>query len=1055
MNITSKDIYDFHQWFSNRFRDRLASRYHTFYQALLLALVRNAKHLVETGTARDADNWAGDGESTYVFGAFARRYGCRLWTCDIEEANIATARRLTAPFKEHIEYVVSDSVEFLQKFDRPIDLLYLDSYDFEPDEDPDPPQDHALREAQAALPALHSQSIVLVDDCSLPHGGKGGKVIPFLLEKGWQLFGLGYQTLVAQPSWVRPSPGEVGPAGEATEPDRHLRAFAEDLLTRGLAAQALSGRVDEVGRQAGQGGAAGLWQQLQELARDNEARQREIAELQAVRCEAAEQVQALTKENEAYQREAAELHRAVAEQAGRADRFAAQVELMLGREKELRDMLLEAHEQLLRRDEEIQAALAQALQQAAPVVSGAVAADKGPLPGRHLPYQLLLQRIRELARGTLPADATVLVISKGDGELLKLPGRPGWHFPQNEQGVWAGYNPADGAEAVRHLEELRAKGADYLLIPATCLWWLEHYEDFRRHLEGNYRLVARQDDVCAVYSLREAASPEQRQYQQLIRQFREVAGKSLPADATVLVVSKGDPELLQLGGRRGLHFPQAEGGAYAGHHPADGAEAVRHLEELRAKGADYLLIPATCLWWLEHYEDFRRHLEGNYRLVARQDDVCAVYSLREGPGANGRSGAAREAQTAAGRPFGVNVAGNLASEKGTGEAVRATVRSLEAAGVPHVLNNFIDEYSANADRTFTQFSGESPYAINLIQVNADMVPEFVRHKGEAYLRGRYNIGYWFWELADFPEEQWRSSFPHLNEVWAPSNFVLDAISRVAPVPVVRVPLSVPEKPATKDLRRSDLGLPADRFVFLFIFDHMSITERKNPLGLIKAFKKAFRKKDKAVLVLKCSNSSPGLLQAVGSSPAVLRAIQGAAAGANVLIRDGVVSREEVNTLLALSDCYVSLHRSEGLGLTLAEAMSLDKPVIATGYSGNMDFMTPANSFLVRYDLAELERDHGPYKKGSVWADPDLDHAAELMRFVYKRRKAAKEVGRQAQEDVRRTLSPGVVGRTIKDRLLQIAAFGKAPAPQGGPDGRNGKDSTPLPRDQAAAAEKHR
>jgi hypothetical protein len=132
-------------------------------------------------------------------------------------------------------------------------------------------------------------------------------------------------------------------------------------------------------------------------------------------------------------------------------------------------------------------------------------------------------------------------------------------------------------------------------------------------------------------------------------------------------------------------------------------------------------------------------------------------------------------------------------------------------------------------------------------------------------------------------------------------------------------------------------------------------------------------------------------------------------------------------------------------------MSLAKPVIATSYSGNLDFMTPANSFLVRYDLVELERDHGPYKKGSVWADPDLDHAAELMRFVYERRKAAKEVGRKAQEDVRRTLSPVVVGRKIKDRLLQIAAFGKAPSPQGAQGGRNGEHPAPRARDENPAA----
>jgi len=193
--MNRKQLFDFHQWFSSNFQ-QLGSRFKTFQQALLLAVARNVRTIVETGTTRLPGNWVGDGQSTYVLGAFAQRYGCRLWTCDVSEAAIAKARELTAPFQAHIEYVVADSVPFLKSFAEPIDLLYLDSLDFEEGADPNPPQDHAVREARAALQALHNQSIVLVDDCDLPHGGKGGKVIPLLLGEGWQVIGFGVQVLM-------------------------------------------------------------------------------------------------------------------------------------------------------------------------------------------------------------------------------------------------------------------------------------------------------------------------------------------------------------------------------------------------------------------------------------------------------------------------------------------------------------------------------------------------------------------------------------------------------------------------------------------------------------------------------------------------------------------------------------------------------------------------------------------------------------------------------------------------------------------------------------------
>ena len=194
--MTPANIYDFHLWFTKSYQHLLGARYQTFYQTLMLAVARNVRNIVETGTTRIEGNWAGDGQSTLVFGAFAQRYGCTLWTCDIDEAKIVKARDISAQFASHIEYIVSDSVKFLQEFRKPIDLLYLDSMDFDIQQDPAPPQIHALREAQAALPRMHNQSIILVDDCDVIHGGKGGKVIPFLLGEGWQVIGMRYQVLL-------------------------------------------------------------------------------------------------------------------------------------------------------------------------------------------------------------------------------------------------------------------------------------------------------------------------------------------------------------------------------------------------------------------------------------------------------------------------------------------------------------------------------------------------------------------------------------------------------------------------------------------------------------------------------------------------------------------------------------------------------------------------------------------------------------------------------------------------------------------------------------------
>jgi len=208
---------------------------------------------------------------------------------------------------------------------------------------------------------------------------------------------------------------------------------------------------------------------------------------------------------------------------------------------------------------------------------------------------------------------------------------------------------------------------------------------------------------------------------------------------------------------------------------------------------------------------------------------------------------------------------------------------------------------------------------------------------------------------------------------------------------------------------SRFGVRPGSFLFLFMFDFHSVMERKNPLGLIAAFKKAFGESEEAALLIKSSRvDADGMTE------------MKAAAGANISIVDTVIGREEVNALFRACDCYVSLHRSEGFGLTIAEAMVASKPVIATAFSGNMDFMTARNSYLVRYNLTEIERDHSPYRKGWHWAEPDIDHAAELMRRVVEKRDEALDLGRQAREDVLRLMHPDVVGQRMKARLMEIA-----------------------------------
>jgi GT2 family glycosyltransferase/glycosyltransferase involved in cell wall biosynthesis len=428
-----------------------------------------------------------------------------------------------------------------------------------------------------------------------------------------------------------------------------------------------------------------------------------------------------------------------------------------------------------------------------------------------------------------------------------------------------------------------------------------------------------------------------------------------------------------------------------------------------------LRAPASCYDRAEAEKAQRRLLNSQGHLPL--EECCRTLNIIEDSA--GRTSSAPSVRLApVGQITGVNVSGYFASEKGVGEAVRADIRALAAAGIPYVLNNVTDPRSLNQETDLTGFSAENPHPINLIHVSADTIPEFVRRMGAEYFADRYNIGFWAWELSQFPRH-WRPRFNYFDEIWVPSRFAQASVSRDAPVPVWTVPHCVGQVPVAPQKTRADFGLPAGSFLFLFAFDFDSRIERKNPMGLIVAFKKAFTPDDEAILVLKCSHAE--------ASGLALDTLQDAARGARVQIINRVLSRGDMNDLMGLADCYISLHRCEGFGLTMAEAMALGKPVVATQYSGNLDFMTPENSFLVPYELVEIQKDIGYYSKGCIWADPELDRAARLMRYVFENRDVAAAVGRRAREDVLSKLHPRVVGGIIKDRLLQIVAHS---APRG-------------------------
>jgi len=363
---------------------------------------------------------------------------------------------------------------------------------------------------------------------------------------------------------------------------------------------------------------------------------------------------------------------------------------------------------------------------------------------------------------------------------------------------------------------------------------------------------------------------------------------------------------------------------------------------------------------------------------------------------------------------GINLVGYFQSETGVGQSVRAARIALQTTELPLSLRCVGDTGpSRKQDYSAGPGSSSFPYTTNLFYVNADQTHVIRKEVGDSFYRDRHNIGYWVWELDEFPE-QWLDAFAPYQEIWTPSTFCRDAVARKASIPVFCVPYSVsPSAPA--GMGRQHFGLPANRFIFMTAFDVLSVIERKNPVAVIRAFEKAFGPDSGCELLIKVNHAN--------ANPECIQTLRQACSNGSVRILDSTLRREEMDALTNCADCIVSLHRSEGFGLLIAEAMHFGKPVVVTNYSGNTDFTRPDNSLLVDYRMVPVGPHCAPYDPSSYWADPAVEHAASHLRAIASQQELRCRLAHAGQTLVRQMLCPEVVGAAMQERMehLQCAA----------------------------------
>jgi glycosyltransferase involved in cell wall biosynthesis len=363
---------------------------------------------------------------------------------------------------------------------------------------------------------------------------------------------------------------------------------------------------------------------------------------------------------------------------------------------------------------------------------------------------------------------------------------------------------------------------------------------------------------------------------------------------------------------------------------------------------------------------------------------------------------------------GVNIHGYLTAEMGMGELGRMVVRAAGAAGLPYTAFTS-NRHQSRSTAEFSPTESTTLHPVDIVVINADQMRNWAEDSQKVMDSTRKRVGVWAWEVEEFPAS-FGHAFDLVDEVWAISTFAQKAIQQRTRKPVFTLPLPAPllfrDDVDTIDL--TTLGLPNTPY-FLVMFDYLSVIDRKNPFAAVDAFLQAFSERDDVQLVIKTINSSHRILDRERLRHHIRK-------HNHIRVIEDFLTSSQVSGLMRGALAYVSLHRSEGYGLTCSEAMAMGVPVIATGYSGNMDFMNEANSLLVPFQLLHVDRSVEVYQTSAVWAEPDVSTAAIYMRRVFDDPDFAARVGEAGYTsifDMKLTTHSGAfVAKRIRALTLQ-------------------------------------
>lgn len=363
----------------------------------------------------------------------------------------------------------------------------------------------------------------------------------------------------------------------------------------------------------------------------------------------------------------------------------------------------------------------------------------------------------------------------------------------------------------------------------------------------------------------------------------------------------------------------------------------------------------------------------------------------------------------------ISVIGYLTTDTGVGEVGRLTLKSLTASGRrTEGLDVDLNVASSRTNQELQSLINDKAAGrLHVFNINADQLLLVQQAYNDRLSGGGYRVAIPFWELAEFPDP-WIRSFDHVDEIWAPSRFIQAGLSMKVKKPVIHMPVAL-DFSIDRVFDRKALGLPEERFLFLFSFDFLSFRSRKNPEAVIEAFTAAFKGtpyRDHVSLVIKCVNSR--------RRPEELKRIKAAIGDSlDVHVVEAELTRSEMLGLVKAADCVVSLHRSEGLGLLVAEAMALGTPVIATDYSATTELLTADTGYPVEYKITELQAGDYPFATGQIWADPDISHAAWQMRQVVDAAGKNEEMLERARKQILANHGMDAVIRAQDQRLQEL------------------------------------